>query len=140
MTLDGDAIALLAAWIKGTDIGLLELHGPDVALCLVNENGDITRLPDALPPGSVAGPTVVVAQSVGVFIDRHPLDLEPVVETGDDVREGEPLGLLRIGTLLLPVRAPCDGIVGQRLAEHGTTVGYGTPLLALHPDTSEAMP
>ncbi|WP_432727455.1 biotin/lipoyl-containing protein [Variovorax sp. W6] len=57
----------------------------------------------------------------------------PLARIGARVEAGQAVGLMKIGPLLLPVVAPQAGIVdGIRVAD-GTAVGYGTPLLELHP-------
>ena len=57
----------------------------------------------------------------------------PLAPPGARVPQGQPLGLLRIGALLLPVPAPHDGRVAGVLDAHGTAVGHGTPLVDLRP-------
>ena len=136
----------LAAWLAGTDIGLLELRTPQGYVRLrrdglapndlvVEERCDSAGA--AVPPDSAA-PTApatqqVVASSVGVFLHHHPLRDVPLAPPGAGVRAGQTLGLLQIGALLLPVAAPQAGVVAALLAVHGSVVGYGTALVELHP-------
>jgi acetyl-CoA carboxylase biotin carboxyl carrier protein len=126
MTLDPALVATLSRWLDATDIDLLELSGPDGALTL--GRGGVARMAVA-----EAGPTEVLATSPGLFLDRHPLAARAAVEVGEEVEAGELLGCLRVGTLLLPVRAPASGLVVAVLATPGALVGYGTPLFRLQP-------
>ena len=122
----------LAAWLAGTDIGLLELRTPQGMLRLGRQGDDIVELPAEVT--EVESELVCVhALSVGVFLHSHPLAAAPLVRTGERVEAGQPVGLLKIGPLLLPVTAPQAGIVDGVHAADGLAVGYGTPLVELHP-------
>lgn len=132
----------LAGWLAGTDIALLELRSPDGRVCLrYAEAAGVsdTPLPTARPVQPTAAPPVPVAAlavkaaSVGVFLDRHPLRDAPFVKAGEVVAAGRLLGLLQVGALLLPVNAPCAGIVGALDMLPGSRVGYGTALLSILP-------
>ena len=132
----------LAAWLAPTDIGLLELRGPQMTLRLRRDGGPLGEVVqvdarDDAPATSTETPqadaSVVTATSVGVFLHRHPLREAPLARPGANVRAGQTLGLLQIGELLLPVTAPHDSTVVGTLAVHGAAVGYGTPLLHLQP-------
>lgn len=135
----------LAAWLAGTDIGLLELRTPHGHIRL--------RRDDAVPENYVreelqghagapvpaaaaaASPTQVVASSVGVFLHSHPLRGTPLAPPGVQVQAGQTVGLLQIGALLLPVAAPRAGVVAALREAHGSLVGYGAALVELHPST-----
>jgi acetyl-CoA carboxylase biotin carboxyl carrier protein len=131
-----DEVRQIAAWLAPTDIELLELHGPDQHVCLRREGEQVVVV--AAEEGTQEGSRkdgqprfVVSATSVGVFLHGHPLSREALVATGERVRAGQVLALLKIGALLLPVCAPQDGIASRRLAPDGATVGFGTPLLEM---------
>jgi len=127
-----DDIRQLSAWLEATDIDMMELQGPGARLSL-RRNG--TRMAITSPSAQeAAGPcTVVEAASVGVFLHEHPLRGEPLAARGTQVRAGQVVGLLQVGALLLPVAAPQDGTVEAMLVAQGTVVGWGTPLIELHP-------
>jgi len=122
----------LAAWLADTDIGLLELRTPQGMLRLGRRGDDIVELPAEVT--EVESELVSAhAHSVGVFLHSHPLAAAPLVRTGERVEAGQPVGLLKIGPLLLPVTAPQAGIVDGVHTADGLAVGYGTPLVELHP-------
>jgi len=133
----------LVAWLAPTEIGLLELRGPQMHLRLRRDGGPLGEVVQVDAgddsPTAIAGTTpqndttLISANSVGVFLHRHPLREAALARPGADVRAGQTLGLLQIGMLLLPVTAPRDGTVGGTLVAHGSAVGYGTPLLQLQP-------
>ena len=121
-----------AAWLADTDIGLLELRTPQGTLRLGRQGDDIVELPTEL--AEVKSELVSVhALSVGVFLHSHPLATAPPVRAGERVEAGQTVGLLKIGPLLLPVTAPLAGMVDGVQADDGLAVGYGTPLVDLHP-------
>ena len=132
-----DSIQQLCAWLAGTDIGLLELRGPDTQLRLRNDAGGARQESAAAPREPAQLPQArglsANAPSVGVFLHGHPLRETALAPVGTRVRAGQPLGLLQIGALLLPLCSPQAAVVtGVRVA-HGTAVGYGTPLVDLQP-------
>ena len=135
-----DQIQQIADWLAATDIGLLELHGPGHTLQLRHDGGgiEVVQRDDTAPAETSAEPDTltVTAPSLGVFLQRHPLRAETLAAPGAAVSAGQVLGLLQIGPLLLPVTAPADGCVIEPLVDHGTVVGYGTPLMVLQVTTT----
>ena len=139
--MNADQIERISAWLAATDIALLELRGPGTQLRLRHDGGGVPVrhepfdvAPSASPPTAAPiGGLTANAPSVGVFLHRHPLREAALAPVGARVGAGQPLGLLQIGALLLPLCAPEAGTVtGMRVA-HGTAVGYGTPLVDLAP-------
>jgi acetyl-CoA carboxylase biotin carboxyl carrier protein len=127
-----DLVRRLSGWLAGTDIAWLELRGPGGQVRLQNDGSRVDAVPasDWLVP-SRAEEVEVRAVSVGIFLHTHPLHEAPLATPGHLVDAGQPLGLLRIGSLLLPVTAPREGTFVGHAAEHGCAVGYGTPLVHL---------
>jgi acetyl-CoA carboxylase biotin carboxyl carrier protein len=145
--MQADQIQQIARWLAATDIGLLELRGPGHTLVLRNDGAavelieqedgapmDVSAASSALADTTAPDLLTVNAPSLGVFLHRHPLRAEALAAPGAAVHAGQALGLLQIGSLLLPVPAPADAFVIEALAEHGAVVGYGTPLFALQAD------
>lgn len=129
-----ERVAQLSAWLANTDIGLLELRTPHGTLRLGRQGGDMVELPmEEEEEEGEAEPVTVKASSVGLFLHTHPVATEPLARIGQRVDAGQLIGLLNIGPLLLPVSAPQAGIVDALHAESGIAVGYGAPLIDLHP-------
>jgi acetyl-CoA carboxylase biotin carboxyl carrier protein len=127
-----DDVRQLSTWLAATDIELLELRGPDHEVCLRREGAQVVVVAAESRANEDAGPPVVVtAPGVGVLLHGHPLRREAFVRIGERVRTGQVLALLRIGALLVPVKAPREGIALGPLVAEGATVGYGTPVLEL---------
>jgi acetyl-CoA carboxylase biotin carboxyl carrier protein len=131
-------IRQICTWLAATDITEFELQGPGVRLSLRNERPmppQISAQP--VPAASSAAPAVAASQevvragSVGVFRHQHPQQAAPLAMVGMPVRASQPVGLLQIGPLLLPVLAPCEAVVQDMPVPDGTVVGWGTPLVVL---------
>ena len=118
-----DHIQQLAGLLDGTSIGLLELTTPE---------GLVRLRRDAGPRDPVDAESLTIrAPSVGTFRIAHPMLVIPLAEPGRSVMAGEAVGLIQVGTLLLHVRAPADGVLQDILAADGDTVGYGAKLMHL---------
>lgn len=127
-----DRIRELSQWLAETDIGLLELKTSQGRIRLVRDfEGSVVEDAGEVPASSDVASCRVVASSVGMFLRSHPLRDAPLVEDGEPIVAGQLVGLLRVGSLLLPVESPSDGVVGDWLVDDGSAVGYGTALLTL---------
>lgn len=136
MSIQPQDLSQLAQWLAAADIDYLELSSPDLHVRVhrhgASEVGPATSPDLATPMLDDADVLAVPAPSVGVLLDRIPGRAEPLCAFGKAVQLGSLVALLQVGSLLLPVRAPCDGLAGDWLVAPGSTVGYGTPLLELH--------
>ena len=129
-----DRVRQLSKWLQDTDITLLELTGPGTSVRLRRDTaGAILEqaLPAAPPANEATATTVVRAGSVGVLLHAHPLRPEPLVRVGQQVSEGQPVALLKIGLVLLPVPAPRAGVVSRIVAANEAAVGFGEALIEL---------
>lgn len=117
--------------LAGTDIALLELRAPDGQVLLWRNDVSAVEADaaEAAPTPTKATRPAAKAQSVGIFLDRHPLRASPFVRPGDAVVAGQLVGLLQVGALLLSVTAPAEGVVGTRRVAPGEAVGFGTELI-----------
>lgn len=123
-----DRIPQLARLLDGTDIELLELTA-GTELVRLRRNIPGPGPAPCAPAGAGAVPFDIPAPSVGVFRRGHPLRTAPLVQAGQSVAAGDPVGVLQIGALLIHAVAPKDGTVLEVLAEDGAAVGYGTALV-----------
>lgn len=128
-----DLTPTLAQWLQGTDIATLELRGPGTHITLARAGGAVVEAPPAqAAPASLPAHTHTVrAGSVGHCLLTLPGRDKPFVRVGQAVRAGEPLAVLRIGLVLLPVCAPRTGQVLRIAVSDGAVVGYGQPLFEL---------
>lgn len=119
-----EQVQLFSCWLEGTDIELLELSTGQEVLRLRRGTTGSTALPE-----NEAGFSIISSPSVGLFRRSHPLRTTQLVQPGQHVDEGEPVGLLQVGALLVHVVAPCAGTVLEVVAEDGAAVGFGAPLV-----------
>lgn len=141
-----DPVRQLSAWLQDTDICSLELRGPDTRIALQRQGGQLvladtvaataTASAPPAPPAAAAaaaatGISAVRAGSVGVLRLAHPGREQPLVRVGQSVAAGQPLALLQIGLVLLPVLAPRAGVVQRIVAADDAAVGYGSLLFEL---------
>ena len=140
MTNPFDHVDQLCAWLAATDIGLLELKGPAGTLRLRHDGSSVeVEMIEAAAAALFSAPMQVVrAPLPGIYLDRHPLRSQPLAAVGSEVAASTSLALLQVGPLLISVPAPDDGMVVEKFAEHGATVGYGAPLIGLQPHGSDA--
>ena len=126
MTGLADQIAFLSRCLEGTDIELLELtSGQDLVRLRRDGAGQMA------PETTATEPVEIKAPSVGVFRPAHPLQASPLAQPGQRVTEGDPVGVLQVGPLLIHVVAPADGTVLAVLPEDGAAVGYGAALIQM---------
>ena len=132
-------IPQIAAWISEAGIATYELTGPDYRIRLTRSvkvrskrvvSAGFVR--DAAVPAKGQS-DVVGSPGVGLFLHAHPVQETALAEPNEPVAAGQPLGLLQVGPILLPVLSPRDGIVASIVAPDRSLVGYGDPLVALKP-------
>ena len=131
-------IPKVASWLSEAGIATYELTGPDYRISLRrsvkarSKRGFSTEpRPDSAGPANGHPKAVVASPGVGVFLRAHPVQETALVEPNDPVAAGQPVGLLQVGPILLPVLSPCDGTVASIIAPDRSLVGYGDPLVAL---------
>lgn len=134
MTSPLDHIPAISQWFAAANLHELELSGPGGHLRL--HRGGTGPAPDHDgAPASMAQAAgqrrVVASPGAGVFLHAHPLRDEPLVRPGVRVAEAQPLGLLQIGALLVPVVAPGPGVVASVPGADGALVGFGDVLFEL---------
>ncbi|GJD66177.1 acetyl-CoA carboxylase biotin carboxyl carrier protein [Methylobacterium frigidaeris] len=129
----------LAAWLAASGIDELELRGPEGQVRLArgigpSGSGGSTAAAAGPSPRAEPAPGTVRSPGVGHFLPAHPLRAESLVVPGERIAAGQPVGLLRVGALLLTVTAPRAGTVIRVVAPEGALVGYGDPLIDVRPE------
>jgi acetyl-CoA carboxylase biotin carboxyl carrier protein len=126
----------LSSWLAEAGIDYLELSGPDRALRLGRavQQGLQVKTTDAARAVTHA----VKAPMVWTLLHSHPMRRVPLAPCGSLVRAGQTVALLQVGALLVPIEAPCDGVVVEVLAQEGALVGFGAEITRLSDIASEA--
>lgn len=130
-----DEIRQLAVWLGEAGLTSIELKRGDESVLLrrtarINPSAS---LPASVTParGSERLACAVKASGPGVFFSTHPDEAAPYVRGGDVLSQGQLVGVLRVGSVFLPVRAAVAGRVRQVSVADGQTVGYGQTLIEL---------
>ena len=134
MPIDTTDIERLAQILERSGIASIEIEEEALSLRLVMEAGEPAAPASASTAPATpanAGPIVAKADVAGIFIAAHPSRDKPFVEPGQAIEAGAIVGLVKIGLLYVPVLSPAAGIVDAIVAETGTTVGYGTPIVTI---------
>jgi acetyl-CoA carboxylase biotin carboxyl carrier protein len=129
-------IERLAQILERSGVASIEIEEKGESLKLVMESGEPTALALAMPISPPAGDAALVAKAdvAGIFVAAHPWRAKPFVEAGEAIEAGAIVGLVKIGRLYVPVRSPAAGIIDAIVAEAGSTVGYGTPIVSVRTD------
>ncbi|WP_416424005.1 biotin/lipoyl-containing protein [Pseudomonas sp. App30] len=124
-------IRQLAGWLGAANLSVLHIQRPGFDL-LLRRGAAAAPVLHAEPPARVDVPVASIkASGPGLFFSHHPDERTPWVKPGDSVHNGQLVGVLQIGHLLLPVRSQQDGQVSAVRAAEGEQVGYGQPLFDL---------
>jgi acetyl-CoA carboxylase biotin carboxyl carrier protein len=85
------------------------------------------------PGGIELGPNQKLIESpmVGTFYRAPSTDSQPFVEEGGSVRKGQPLCIIEAMKMMNEIESPASGRVVRIIAENGTPVEYGQPLMIL---------
>ncbi|MBS1166938.1 MAG: acetyl-CoA carboxylase biotin carboxyl carrier protein [Proteobacteria bacterium] len=123
------------------DSGLreIEFEEGDIRIHLVKDGAAPPRAP--APPATALAPGLaspqhhnIVAGLTGTFYRSSSPEAPPFVEIGDDVEEGQTIGLLEAMKMLNPIEADRSGRVVSIAAENGALVMRGATLFRLAPD------
>lgn len=133
---DPAVIASLAAALEAAGVDGLEIEQPARKVRIVVERCTSRTAPQIeasqQSPATIHSSTVA-APLAGIFADRHPASVATPFEPPREAVFGETLGFIRVGPVLLPVRASETGLVTRTLAGDGCLVGYGDPLFEIEP-------
>jgi hypothetical protein len=120
--------ALTAAGVEGLEISR---PGGQLRIVISGEGGARIDLQEATPRAPGPAPVIVKAPIAGYFCAEHPAAAAAPQTLPRSVSGADILGFVRIGHVLLPLRAGYSGVLTRRLAEPGALVGFGDPLFEI---------
>lgn len=92
-------------------------------------------MPAAVAPAPAPAPEpaghVVKAPMVGTFYRASTPGGKPLVEVGDEVKEGQPLCIIEAMKIMNEIEADQSGTVKRVMAENGQAVEFGQPLFVI---------
>jgi acetyl-CoA carboxylase biotin carboxyl carrier protein len=83
------------------------------------------------PGGHTAGRIVLESPMVGVFYRAGSPDASPLVDVGDHVDVGQPIGLIEAMKVFSEIPSDHAGVVVEIVAQNGALVRQGEPLMYL---------
>ena len=89
------------------------------------------RATEATPRAPGSASAIVKAPIAGHFCVEHPAAPVAPQTLPRSVSEADILGFVRIGHVLLPLRAGRSGVLTKLLAEPGALIGFGDPLFEI---------
>lgn len=108
-------------------------EAPSVAL-ETNEGQETIAAPAAQMPLAALEDVTIYARVVGLFYrGRQPGD-DPLVRVGDQVEEGQPLGIVEVLRKPTTIVSPVKGTVSEIVHEDGHGVQYGDRLFVIRPE------
>ena len=123
-----DALALTRLKLTDGDFSL-ELEKRPAAPTVPAEQ----PAPAAAAPAQAAGAAqegpCITAPLVGTFYGAPSPGAEPFVRPGDRVARGQTVCLLEAMKMMSEVKAPCDCVIEEILAQDGALVSFGEPLI-----------
>ncbi|URK86090.1 acetyl-CoA carboxylase (plasmid) [Rhizobium sp. RCAM05350] len=133
---DPAVIASLAAALEAAGVDGIDIEQGTHKVRIVVERGGpggVSQVDASQPAPATAEACFVAAPIAGFFCSGHPASVVPPFQLPREVVSGDTLAFVRIGPVLLPVRAPKTGVLTRFVAENGSLVGYGDPLFAIEP-------
>lgn len=114
-----------------TTVRLARFMAPPQPL-MIDANGQLVteQAASACPE---AEQVTVKARVVGLFYLGKEPGLDPLVKVGDQVRQGQRLGIIEVLRKPTDVNSPVDGTICQIRGEDGSGVQYGDPLFIIQP-------
>lgn len=127
-----EEIRQLATWLGEAGLSVLELKRDDDSLLLRRASQPLSVAASALSAAaSRKAPLQITASGPGLFYATHPDEGVAYVQTGEVIAVGQLVAVLRVGTLLLPIRSAVAGRVVETLVADAQVVGYGQALFEL---------
>ena len=145
MSLTGKDVAEIARLLDASHFSSLDLQMGDFRLRIRRDGGwsardegepqaeavaaPVAAAAPAPPTAAGQGEVDVAAPLLGNFYSAPRPGDPPFVEVGDTVSEDTTIGIIEVMKLMNPIRAGVAGVVVAVLAENGTAVEEGQPLV-----------
>ncbi|MBB4480545.1 acetyl-CoA carboxylase biotin carboxyl carrier protein [Rhizobium etli] len=130
---DPATIAFLTDALTAAGVAGLEISRPDgqIRIVISGEGGARIGSSEATLRAPGSPPVVVKAPLAGHFCAEHPAAAATPQTLPRAVSDADLLGFIRVGHVLLPLRAGRSGVLTSLLAEPGALVGFGDPLFEI---------
>ncbi|WP_047459283.1 hypothetical protein [Rhizobium rhizogenes] len=127
----------IAAWLENAGASAIEIETEDGRHIRIVMDDEVSHhIDDGLRDVAPTMPAHVAAAKApfaGHFLDAHPARGMPAAAEDTAITAGDILGFVKVGPLLLPVRAPEAGTLNECPVKAGDLVGYGDPIFSIEP-------
>ncbi|CAN7695392.1 hypothetical protein LJR251_005564 [Rhizobium rhizogenes] len=134
---DPAVIQQIATWLESAGASAIEIETEDGRHVRIVMDGEASRRFDDGPrdmvPMAPASVMAAKAPFAGHFLDVHPACGTPAVAEDTAITAGDIVGFIKVGPLLLPVRAPDAGTLNECSVKAGDLVGYGDTIFSIEP-------
>jgi acetyl-CoA carboxylase biotin carboxyl carrier protein len=124
-----EVLAMLSGWLEQAGVHAIEIEREDQTIKIAVENGAPQVFQQPAARSKAASFVEVKAPFVGHFLPHHPA--RDSTRNSTSVDEGDIVGFVKVGPLLLGAAAPKGGIVRETLVSSGDLVGYADALLMI---------
>ena len=138
MKLELNEIFAVIDKVKDANLASFTYEDEDICLKLKYPFGDaVPQSAGVFPAGKnirpedAAGKETEADETVGVFYASDQEGGEPLTKPGDQVKEGQVLGIVEAMKLMNEIKAEYSGTVEEVLVENGQMVEYGQPLFRI---------
>lgn len=120
--------ALTAAGVDGLEISR---PGGQLRIVVAGQGDAQVSSTKATRRAPNSASSVVRAPMAGHFCIEHPAGSDAAKTLPRSVSDADIVGFIRVGQVLLPLRASGSGLLTRLLVEPGTLVGFGDPLFEI---------
>ena len=124
-------IRLIAQKMRSTGLGEIQWQDESTSVRLRFAPAEVQATVIPEPESQPAALTPVVATLPGQIVLAHPSASEPLVQSGQRVKQHQLLALLKVGPPYLPVHSPAEGTVVDVQVASGQVVEYGSEIIQL---------
>ena len=125
----------IAVWLEKAGVSAIEIDMEDGRHVRIVMDGEACLRADDGPRDMIsttpASVSAAKAPFAGHFLDTHPARDVPAAAEGAAVAAGDIVGFIKVGPLLLPVRAPAAGTLNESSVKAGNLVGYGDTIFPI---------
>ncbi|HXV30888.1 MAG TPA: hypothetical protein VD840_11200 [Sinorhizobium sp.] len=128
----------IALWLENAGVGSIEIETEDGRLVRIVAGEDATSRDAGHDPAASAATEPPRVRPAAAPIAGHVLPVHPARDAaeatiGASVVPEQIIGFVRVGPLIMPIRAETAGTLDACLVEPGDLVGYGDTVFLIEP-------
>ncbi|WP_246754602.1 MULTISPECIES: hypothetical protein [Rhizobium] len=134
---DPSVMREIASWLETAGASAIEIETEDGRHLRIVMDEEAALHADKGPrdmvPAMPARVTIAKAPFAGHFLDAHPARDTPAAAQDTAAAAGDIVGFVKVGPLLMAVRAAEAGMLNECSVEAGNLVGYGDTIFSIEP-------